>query len=436
MPGDDTPVTLLHALKQRQHLTWEELAQKVRDAAQQEEGVTISLTYRHIRRLALRENGSVTPYPVTCRALQNAFGHNVVDLLAPYHDPRATALTTHGADSVESDSFAHQEVLTLAADRAKKFAINLPGMADIGVDQIADGVRDLALAYPAQPLPFILNQLVTTQDEIFGLLEQPQRPSHGRQLYFLAGVTSGMLAKASHDLADPQAALAQSRTAWLCAEQADHRGLRGWISGLQSLISYWAGRPTEAVRYAQRGAEYATNSTSVWLPANEARAWARLGRHEEAKSAIQRAEDAWSNVRPDELDELGGIAAFSEARALYYAADALAWLPNEHQSAEQYASRAVEAYSNPAAEHYAFGDQAGSHCDLAIARIHRGEIDGAIEAARPVLDLPADQRIGGIIKSVRNVQEALARSPHTDQTADFQESIEAFTRTPLRMLPA
>jgi hypothetical protein len=54
------------------------------------------------------------------------------------------------------------------------------------------------------------------------------------------------------------------------------------------------------------------------------------------------------NVQPDELDELGGLATFSRSRQLYYAADALAWLPDEAAAAEDYSTQAVQAYADPA----------------------------------------------------------------------------------------
>lgn len=41
-------------------------------------------------------------------------------------------------------------------------------------------------------------------------------------------------------LADPRAAMLQARTAFFCAEQADHNGLRAWLRGLRSLVAYWA----------------------------------------------------------------------------------------------------------------------------------------------------------------------------------------------------
>lgn len=430
------PRTLLEALIRQQQLTWDEAARKVQEAAKAHEHRNISLTGRHLARLARRER-ETNPNPSTSRALQHAFGHPIVDLLNPYRV--AGDLVVVSSEPVtQTGSGTEREVVAVAADRAQRFALNLPGMADLTMEQVVEGVRDLALAYPTRPLPEVLSHLVSTQDTVFGLLERPQRPSHGRQLYFLAGVVGGMLAKASHDLSDSSAALTQSRTAYLCAERADHPGLSAWISGLQSLISYWAGRPHESIRYAQRGTELAAragNTSTVWLPASEARAWAMLGNTEQTLAAIQRAEEVWDTVQLDELDELGGVATFSRARQLYYAADALAWIPDQAALAERYSTQAVDAYADPTSPDWAFGDQAGSHSDLAIARIARGEFEGATEAIAPVLDLPVERRIGGIIKSAQHVHVALTQSRTASDSVELQEKIEQFTRVPVQTLP-
>lgn len=436
--GQEQPRTLLEALIRQQQLTWDEAARKVQVAAKTHDQRSISLTGRHLARLARRER-STNPNPSTARALQFAFDRQIVDLLAPAPTSFAGDLVVVAPDPVSATGpEPEREVLAMAADRAQKFALNLPGMADLTMEQVIEGVRDLALAYPARPLPEVLSHLVSAQETVFGLLERPQRPSHGRQLYVLAGVVGGMLAKASHDLGDPSAALTQTRTAYLCAEQADHHGLRAWISGLQSLVSYWAGRPHEAIRYAQRGADYAERSggtATVWLPISEARAWGRLGDARQTHEAIQRAEAAWDSVRPDDLDELGGLMTFSRSRQLYYAGDALTWLAGEAEAAENYSAQAVAAYADPTHPDWAFGDQAGSHADLAIARIAGGELEGAVDAIKPVLDLPAERRIGGIIKSVQHVHGALVRSPLAPASLELQEQLEAFTLTPVRALP-
>ena len=236
------------------------------------------------------------------------------------------------------------------------------------------------------------------QEAGFSLLERPQRPAHARQLYFLSTVLCGLLAKASHELADPHAALAQSRTAWLCAEQADHDGLRAWICGLQSLICYWAGRPHDSIRYAQRDAVYAQRSrstTMVWSPASEACAWGTLGHSEHARESVERAERAWDQVRPDELDEMGGIAMFTRPRQLHFAASALIWLPDGFSAAADDARQAVDAYFDPTDPDWSFADAAGSRAVLAIARIRNAEVEGAADVLAPVLDLPVELRVNG-----------------------------------------
>ncbi|NGN63870.1 XRE family transcriptional regulator [Streptomyces sp. A7024] len=327
----------------------------------------------------------------------------------------------------------------MAARRAKNFALtaNQGNLTAEAMDQVHDDVRQLATEYPQRPLSALLSDLVQIQELLYTQLELRQSPTQARQLYFLTGVVSGMLAKASHDLADPNAAMAQARTAFLCAENADHNGLRAWLRGLQSLISYWAGRHRDAVRYAQEGTELAGlagNSSTVWLPVSEARAWAALGDSDRTHAAIRRAEEAWDRVQPDEVDELGGLCTFNRPRQLYYAADALAWLPSQADAAAHYGEQAVEAYSDTTSPDWAFGDQAGSQTDLAIARISLGELEGAEEAIAPMLDLDPEHRINGIVNSAMHVHRALSRSPLAAPGSELQERIEMFTRSPLKAL--
>ena len=64
------------------------------------------------------------------------------------------------------------------------------------------------------------------------------------------------------------------------------------------------------------------------------------------------------------------------------------------------------------------------------------EIDGALDAIAPVLELPAEQRIRGIVSSVQHVHTALRRPELPPAGRELQEEIEVFTKTPLRALPA
>lgn len=222
-----------------------------------------------------------------------------------------------------------------------------------------------------------------------------------------------MLAKAAHDLRDPHLAMTHARTALLCARNAEHPALAAWVNGLQSLISYWADRPREALEYALATREIPGidgGTVGVWLASLEARAWSALGNGSESRLAIERAADLRERVAKDDLDELGGMCYFSRPRQLYYAADAsasiLARYPVQNETGTrtaEYAAEAIAAYESAAPGERSFGDEAGSRTDLAIARVHAGDIDGVREAIGPVLDLPADQRIHGILSSVVNL---------------------------------
>jgi hypothetical protein len=431
MAGRYTPKTVLAHLIQRRNQTYSEIV-----AEFVELGGTI--TERHLRRLASGERAGTTPQ--TRRTLQRMFGKPVEELLAPYVPEQAGQVVPVTAAGGRITTGNEMEVLDMAASRARAFALAAQtGLGSEAMEQVYADVRHVAKAYPQRPLPEILGQLVETQDLVFALLESRQRPEHLRQLYFLGGVTGGLLAKASHDLGNPHAALTQARTAFLCADNADHHGLRAWVRGLQSLVSYWAGNPHDSVRYAQLGAGYAeqaNSTTSVWLPVSEARAWAALGNADATRAALERAENAWSTVvEGDDLDEMGGLCTFGRNRQLYYAADALAWLPGERETAERYSHQAVDAYTDQSHPEWAFGDAAGSHAAMAITRIANGELDGAADAIAPVLGLPTERRINGVVHSARRVHQALRQSGRADDARDLQEEIELFTRTPMQTYP-
>jgi hypothetical protein len=204
------------------------------------------------------------------------------------------------------------------------------------------------------------------------------------------------------------------------------------------MVAYWAGRYAEAVRYAEMGTEFANRgngTTSVWLPVSAARAYAALGNGDRALAAIRTAEDAWSGVDPDAVDELGGICTFNQPRTLYYAADALAWLPSEADKAVDFSTRAVAAYTDRADPDWAFGDEAGSHADLAISRIASRDVEGAEDALAPVLELIPEQRINGVVHSVQRVHQAVTRAGLADDARGLIDQIEDFTHTPLKWLP-
>jgi hypothetical protein len=336
-------------------------------------------------------------------------------------------------------------VLSMAAGRAVRFgaAAESSNTGDGSIEQIQGELARLAYAYPQQPITSIIGEIVSLQDYIFTLLEGRQRPRQTRDLYFAGALASGLVAKAAHDYGDSRMAMTHARTALLCAENSEHPSLMAWVRGLQSLIAYWGNAPRESLNYAQIGASTpgVQGTCAIWLTSLEARAWSVLGNSGESRTAIERADDLRERLTEDDLDRLGGICRFSQARQLYYAAEASAMLWRLHSSGlavpgDSYAADAVSAYESAAPDERSFGDESGARTDLAISRISQGSLEGALEAIQPVLALPVDQRIHGIVGSVLNVHQAASKAaPDAALTRDIQEAIEAYVSTPVAALP-
>lgn len=430
---------------------FEQAARLLADEEQDSRLRTVTVGERTYRRW-LAGGVKTLPQPDLCRVLERLLGYPAAELFAtaplsvaitsaqPAHHREGGAFIVAGSGLAVTGQVQDRDLkgqLEMAAHRATRFAAMAEG-SNIGSEtlvSIQDELRHLAAAYTQQPLAMLLGDLVEVQDVAFSLLEGRQRPEQSRELYLLAAIGTGMLAKASHDLGEPRAAMAQARAAAVCAENSGHPGMQAWIRGLQSMIAYWAGNHQSAVRYARSAVPQATRtagSSRIWIASLEARACAALGDTAGAVSAIRRAEDGWDLMLPDDLDEYGGIMTFTRPRQLYYAADAMVWLPSGEVDSETAAENALDAYESADAAVRSFSDEAGTRSDLAIARLGRGELEGAIEAVTPVLELPAAQRINGIRTSMMHVHEAL-RAPSYRGAADadtLREAIEGFCQSP------
>lgn len=420
MRQPEPPRTALEEIKNQRGMTWREVARAI-----EREGGTISDA--HARRLGTGTLDS-TPGAHVAGAMERAFGLPAMVLLAP-PGPELANPPARGMTGMTNE----MEALEMAAEKMRRLGLNITPLDDYRL--LEEELRDLARAYPVKALPELINPMVTLQEAVTDAITAPTRPGDGRRLYGIAAITGGMLAKASHDLGNPRSAITQARTALVFADHLGDPAVTAWLNGLMSLVCYWDNRARDSLDYAQRGLAASTNtSAALWLHASAARAWARLGNAENATNAVHAAEQTAETFERTDLDEYGGMLTFSPARAAYYAADAYAWLPT-HPDAERVAIAAVDAFADPNQEDWAFGDAAGAACDLAIARIHRRDIDGASEALAGVLELPREHRIGGIIKSVQRVADALAAGASDPRADDLADELEAFTRTPLILQP-
>ncbi|WP_261561794.1 hypothetical protein [Frankia tisae] len=306
------------------------------------------------------------------------------------------------------------------------------------LDLLQQQVRALAIAFPTEATNLV-GPLLDAQKVTFRLLDGPTHPDQARDLYFLAAIVSGLLARAGVDLSQISTAHIYARAAYLCADRADHPGLRTWIRVEQARAAYWAGAPGEALRYlslAEQNAHQVHGSILTEVFANTARAHAALGNAEGTRTAIARAADVRDLTQPDDLDEIGGELTTPLAVQLFVASDALSLLPDE-PTAEQAALHAVEAFAEPDAADLSYGSRAGAHINLALARARHGDPDGARDALTPVLTLPAARRNHGIRTLTGRVQTALTdpRYGRSRRALDTAAEIEAYRQvtSPVRL---
>jgi hypothetical protein len=431
----------------------------VRTVARWEDGDTTKPypAYRRVLSAFLGRPFSELGFPVSARAAHTSITtiHCLPGELGPGAGDGGSRIVTptaligpqarsggQGSEFRESgtDTRGIERLVAMSARRAFQFgtSADASNTGQMALEQLRAETARLAVAYEQNPLPEVIGDIVALQDQAFVLLEGRQRPGESRELYVIGGLASGLLAKCANDLADPQNAMTHARAAVVCSENAEFPSLTAWVRGIQCLIAYWAGSPHETIRYAQLGSRLpgVEGSVTVWLHSLEARAWAALGNSEESQRAVGQANRARDEMVISELDELGGFCYYPRPRQLYYAAGASALIPDQYAQAEAYANEALAEYEVAPTTQRAWSDVLGTHTDLAVARVHSGDLEGTSEAIRPVLDLPIPQRIHGVVVSVRRVHQAITASEAGGSLArGLQEEIEAYCRTPAASLP-
>lgn len=449
-PPEDRPSTVLARWVRDQRWTVDDFCRHYTRTARSLQVSATEIGERQAKRWLA---GTVTrPRPASSKVLEEMTGQRIDELFShatvavepdvyarpaqatsnqipPFPNPSAYAEQTDSAQALGG--------LLMAADDAARFLAHAQA-ADAGPDAVTllyNEVRRIARAFPIDGSPALLPALTAAQRFAFRALDGPAPPEQTRDLYFLAGVTCGLLAHAGRDLGQIDAAMTQTRTALLCADRAGHTGLRVWLRNEQSSTARWAGWHHEALRYTQLAAADAAavpTNAAFGRALREARAHAAIGDADNARAALTAAEQARQQAQPDELTDIGGQLTLSRPDGLFVAADALSMLPSPAE-AEHAATDAVAAIISAASDVSA-GNKEGAHITLALARARQGDVDGTREALRPVLSLPPNQRVFGIVTNLQRVQASLNSSRYAGSPAarDTSAEIEEFSQLPAR----
>lgn len=388
-----------------------------------------------------------TPQTVARRVLEFMFpGIPAARLLGPVPSsagPSPLHSAADGGNAVEPSEYGLEDVVMAAANESAQFAAKAES-SNVGphtLEQLEADIRRIVVSYPNRPVGPLFREVRALRDRAFEFLEGRQPPQYTRDLYVGAGVLCGVLANASFDLGHYDAAKTQSRTAFLFGELAGHNGLRSWVRGLQALISYWDGRPADAVRMAEAGSVFTPESgtAQIRLESIKARAYGQLNRDSDSLAALSAADRL--RERLAEGDELpGGMMAFPVEKQLFYASSTHLWLAGGQHlgDAEARADEAVGMYEAAPPERRRLGEMSLARMDLAMARLGRGDIDGATTQIHTVLAANARRRTESVDRRIGQFSRQLALHPGAGAPAaiGLRETIIAHQeRTPAQLPP-
>ncbi len=329
-------------------------------------------------------------------------------------------------DGLVAASTAEAEALVSGATGARYDQSTL-------IDQAYAAADALATRYLTSPPAPMLAEAHEYRRQVLRMLHDRISPTRARDLYLVAALLSGIGAYACLDLGHPDAAMIQVEAGHVCADFAGHDGLRAWMHGTQSLIARFQGRYPQALDLARQGLRYATTGSALdRLRCGEAQSLACLGDRYDARQALHLADEARERITTP--DVAGGIYAFTEAKHAYYSGSALIWLPEPEEAkvAEEQSDRAIRLFAAGPPEQRNLADEALAHVYLGTARVTLGDLDGVLEAIRPVLDIPPERRIswqrkrltrlGAMLDGHRFQRSPLARA--------LQEEISVFGQSP------
>jgi hypothetical protein len=360
--------------------------------------------------------------------------------------PASLTVAYRGTYESDLDRFVVEREVLMTAHESSDHAeqAEQPGIGDVTFEQLrGDVVRLAHLTDTGEPFVTFL-EMRRVRDRIYRLLDRRLWPREQTDLYFLLGCLNGLMGVNANRLSYPDAAEELIRAGCAYADAIDHRPLRAQLLQQLSYVAYWRGRFEECRDLATTGLEYLSQGPpAAQLHLYHARATARLGDGDTARQAIAAAHDARERDYNDDLLEIGGEYAISQASHHYFSGAALADIRGAESAAAEQLERAIGLYDAGPGSHesYSFSCKPLASIDLAVARLRSGALDAAASAFEPVWSLPSALRISTITTRLAAAREELAAPifRSSPQARTLGEQIEEFGRETivagLRSLP-
>lgn len=301
--------------------------------------------------------------------------------------------------------------LNQAVSHTAQFLETLGSRSDALLNLRLD-VQELSARYPRTGASDLVREILALRDEAM-ILANGADDSTRREAMLLLALTTGLLAKANHDLGHSENAAALAGFAHSLAGLAGHDELASWCITLSSFIAYWRRDSKLAERqaaHAQKQLIGRRTATALWTNASLARSTAARGNEAAAVRALKAGDEILEDLEPSDLDDFYGIFAFSGARYQYYASDALVQVDGATCDAGARAALAIEMYEALPARERSYSDEAGARVILAQTQFLRGQFTQGLEVVTPVFMLPSSLRINGIRRTLERTTTAILRS--------------------------
>lgn len=386
--------------------------------------VESGLSYRELERPTLATRGWISNVASGARWPERDWVNRADKVLKA----NGLLLRAWDAGQAERDEEKRTRSLLIMSVKDSEEIIRSTAPDAVDVDALNESAASLGVAYLSSPAAPMLDQGTKLRSEIIRRIrEGAVRPHEVDDLYLAASRTSGVLSYAALDLGNADAAATHARAAWQLADAARDDELRAWVRGTESLIARFQKDYGRGGQFIVDGLKYAGPGTStVRLLCGAAQCAANSGDSAAAQHILDVALNARDDAKPDTVN---GLFAFSYAKQLYYAGSSLMWLDDEPalRRAARDAQEAIALWEHEGEQFRSLDDEALAHVYRATALIKLGEIEGAMAAVRPILNLPPERQISWIRRRIAELTVHLddERYKKSRAAADAQDELRA-----------
>ena len=307
-------------------------------------------------------------------------------------------------------------------------SMNLVRQIDVGsaapsIRMLDKQLRQVADRYLTVPLAEIAEALTTVSQELAGRWSQPLPPSVSKDVLVLQAWCALLASWLSMDATRPQAAAVHAHAAEVAARETGHEGNAAWAAMCRRAIAYWPGRRRKAAEHARvawQAGRKAGGGAAVITASALAQDLAYLGEHREASRLLDEARRAVES-EPTQDSDLGGPLACGLSRACGYWTETYLSL-GDAATAVRVAREGMEAARIEWVRNIGSERMLTVHLGMGLLRL--GEVEEAMAAVEPLLDVPVEVRARPLILRMGAFGRALPSGGEADA---LKERIRAFT---------